>query len=170
MFEAIIIAIILVIPYMIIGLKHHKLREDLDAAISRENNQFQYRVTKVIKKVTTFSPSERTIVEAVNAIQAAAHAAHGIVDITDEEWLTPVIESALLSVPSSDDNDDDDVPVLDEPPLFRGKKPMSLEECAKIDCPLPPEPQWEEEQEKEKPVPPSIEVRTEGDVSKHNED
>ncbi len=116
--------------------------------------------------MTSFEPSERTIIEAVNAIQAAAHAANGVVDITDEEWLTPVVKDALLPTPPSDDEDDlKDIPILDEPPLFRGKRPLSMAEAAETDFPFPSEPQ-----EKEKPVPPSIEVRTEGDVSKHNED
>lgn len=35
---------------------------------------------------------------------------------------------------------EEDVPVLDEPPLFRGKRPLSMEEAAQTDFPYPPEP------------------------------
>ncbi len=40
-----------------------------------------------------------------------------------------------------------DIQVLDAPPLWKGKRPLSDEEAARTDFPYPREPQWEESDE-----------------------
>ncbi len=77
------------------------------------------------------------------------------------------------------------IPVLDEPPLWRGQRPMSLEEAAETDFPYPREPQWENERpthtprghriltmeefaESDFPFPPEPDLGKDNDVERKN--